>query len=62
MMKNPKYTEEQINKAMNNAKTSIEIEGLKVRKGYEELVRKRLSGEISQVDFLEQVKKLAMNS
>lgn len=61
-MTKSKYTAEQIKKAMDNAKASLEIEGLKVKKKSEELVRKRLSGEISQEEFLEQAKKLATNS
>ncbi len=61
-MTKSKYTAEQIKKAMDNAKASLEIEGLKVKKESEELVRKRLSGEISQEEFLEQAKKLATNS
>ena len=61
-MTKSKYTAEQIKKAMDNAKASLEIEGLKVKKESEELVRKRLSGEISEEEFLEQAKKLATNS
>ncbi len=61
-MTNSKYRAEQIKKAMANAKASIELEGLVVKKEHEELVRKRLSGEISEEEFLEQAKKLAMKS
>jgi hypothetical protein len=40
-MTNSKYTKEQITKAMKNAKVSLEIEGLKVTKEYEELVQRK---------------------
>lgn len=44
---------------MKNAKASLEIEGLKEKKEYEELVRRKLSAEISLEYFLEQAQKLA---
>jgi hypothetical protein len=44
-----------IKKAMENAKASIEIEGLKVTKESEELVYQRLNGNISEKEFLERV-------
>ncbi|MCM3363764.1 antitoxin VbhA family protein [Niallia sp. Sow4_A1] len=61
-MTNSKYTEEQIKKAMNNAKASLEIEGYIVKKEYEELVRKSLLGEISEEEFQECAKKLVLKS
>jgi hypothetical protein len=45
----------EIKKAMENAKASIEIEGMNVTKESEELVYQRLKGNISEKEFLERV-------
>jgi hypothetical protein len=50
---------EKLEKALRSAKASLEIEGLKVEDYHEELVRKKLKGEISEEEFLETAKKIA---
>jgi uncharacterized membrane protein len=47
--------ENEIKKAMANARASLEIEGLTVTKEAEELVFERLKGTISEEEFLRRV-------
>jgi hypothetical protein len=46
-----------IEKAMKQAKVSIEAEGLKVLEKYDEIVKARLLNKISEEEFKEQVMK-----
>ncbi|MBT2721434.1 hypothetical protein [Bacillus sp. ISL-46] len=48
-----------IEKAINNAKASLEIDGFIVRKEQEQMVLDRLSGKISEEEFLKKALKLA---
>lgn len=48
-----------IEKAMENAKASLELSGFKVGEGHTELVRKVLKGEITDDEFLAEAKRLA---
>lgn len=50
-----------IEQAMKNAKASLELSGFKIEDFHTELVRKVLTGEISQDEFLEEAKRLAQN-
>lgn len=50
-----------IEQAMKNAKASLELSGFKIDDFHTELVRKVLTGEISQDEFLEEAKRLAQN-
>ncbi|WP_182102774.1 hypothetical protein [Niallia taxi] len=50
---------EKIEQAIKNSKASIEIEGYKVKPEYDDLVRKKLYGEISEEEFLRLALKLA---
>lgn len=46
---------------MRNASASLEVEGLTVPEGGEELIRKKLRGEISHSEFLKQAAEVARN-
>lgn len=48
-----------IEQAMKNAKASLELSGFKVEDYHTELVRKVLTGEVSNEEFLEEAKRLA---
>lgn len=48
-----------IKNAMRNAKASLEVEGFEVNSEGSELVRKRLSNEITEEEFLKRAKDLA---
>lgn len=50
-----------LEKAMRNASASPEVEGLTVPEGGEELIRKKLRGEISHSEFLKQAAEVARN-
>ncbi|SEN01334.1 hypothetical protein SAMN05192533_10846 [Mesobacillus persicus] len=45
---------DKISRALANAKASVEFEGALVTKDMEELVRRRLIGELSEAQFLEE--------
>lgn len=45
---------DKISRALSNAKASIEVEGILITKEMEELVRRRLIGELSEDQFLEE--------
>ena len=48
-----------IDKAMKNAKASLEISGFKVTEEHTDLVRKALMKEITNEEFLKEAKRLA---
>lgn len=48
-----------IEKAMKNAKASLELTGFKVEEYHTELVRKILTGEMTNEEFLKEAKRLA---
>ena len=50
----------EIEKAIENARYSLEMDGYLVRKNHEELVRNKLRGEISEEEFLKQAKEIAL--
>jgi hypothetical protein len=50
---------ESIEKAMRNAKASMELSGFKVKAEHTELVRKALEKEITNEEFLQEAKRLA---
>jgi len=45
---------DKISRALANAKASVEIEGALIAKEMEELVKRRLIGEISEAQFLQE--------
>jgi len=53
-------TEQQIDRILKNAKTSMEIEGFTIDHELEETGRKILKGEISVQHYIEQVKQEAV--
>ncbi len=57
-----KSNEEPIEKALRNAKASLEISGFNVTEKHEKLVRSRLNGEISEEEFLKKALELAKES
>ena len=50
-----------IEKAMRNAKASLELSGFKVEDYHTELVRKVLSGEMTNEEFLKEAKHFAQD-
>lgn len=48
-----------IEKAMNQAGANLEVEGLEVSKEGDELIRKKLRGELSHEEFLKQAAEIA---
>lgn len=57
-----KSNEEPIEKALRNAKASLEISGFNVTAKHEKLVQSRLNGEISEEEFLKKALELAKES
>jgi hypothetical protein len=57
-----KSNEEPLEKALRNAKASLEISGLNVTAKHEKLVQSRLNGEISEEEFLKKALELAKES
>lgn len=55
-----KKSKEEIEKAMKNAKASMEISGFTLTPEHEELVRKKLMGEITEEEFLEKARAEAL--
>ena len=53
--------EEKIEKAIENARFSLKMDGYLIRKNHEDLVRKKLKGEISEEEFLKQGKEIVLN-
>lgn len=45
---------DKISKDLANAKASIEVEGVLITKEMEELVRRRLTGELNEAQFLQE--------
>ena len=52
---------DRISKAINEAKASLEIEGMFLPEGAEPLIEKRLRGEMSQEEFVQKAMELAEN-
>ncbi|NKE07076.1 antitoxin VbhA family protein [Mesobacillus selenatarsenatis] len=50
---------DEIEKAMKNAKASLELSGFKVEDYHTELVRMLLTGEMTNEEFLKEAKRLA---
>jgi uncharacterized membrane protein len=50
-----KSKEEPIEKALRNAKASMQLSGFTVTEKHEKIVKSRLKGEISEEDFLKKV-------
>ncbi len=57
-----KSKKEPIEKALRNAKASLEISGFNVTEKHEKLVRSRLNGEMSEEEFLKKALELAKES
>ncbi|PTX48303.1 hypothetical protein C8P63_14612 [Melghirimyces profundicolus] len=53
-------TEEQVKRMMDAAKASLAIEGLHTTETEDQLIKKRLMSEISQEEFLQRAKELAI--
>lgn len=57
-----KSNEDPLEKALRNAKASLEISGFNVKEKHEKLVRLRINGEISEEEFLKKALELAKES
>lgn len=54
-----KYTDEQIAKALEAAKATLAIEGLKMEERHKELAKSRLEGKITHEEFIQQAKEMS---
>jgi DNA-dependent RNA polymerase auxiliary subunit epsilon len=53
-----KNNKKDIKKAIENTKASFAVEGLYLSSEEEKLIRKKVNGELSHIEFIQEVKKL----